>query len=94
MRIQSHRHRHGNGWHFHAHPFHRDPHGSFRALKGADPVYQLFGAPAFTQTKLREPDGKGVLAFYMRPGLHGIHTEDWDEALSFFDRTVLKPASK
>ncbi len=71
-----------------------DPHGSFRALKGADPAYLLFGAPAFTQTKLRRPDGKGVLAFYMRPGLHGIHTEDWDEALSFFDRTVLKPASK
>ena len=71
-----------------------DPHGSFRALKGADPVYQLFGAPAFTQTKLREPDGKGVLAFYMRPGLHGIHTEDWHEALSFFDRTVPKATTK
>jgi hypothetical protein len=71
-----------------------DPHGSFRALKGADPVYELFGAPAFTQTKLREPDGKGVLAFYMRPGLHGIHTEDWDEALSFFDRTVPKATTK
>ncbi|MCA3694695.1 hypothetical protein [Aquidulcibacter sp.] len=67
-----------------------DPHGSFRALKGADPVYQLFGQQAFTQTKLRHPDGKGVLAFYMRPGLHGIHTEDWTEALSFFDRTVPK----
>ena len=71
-----------------------DPHGSFRALKGADPVYQLFGAPAFTQTKLREPDGIGVLAFYMRPGLHGIHTEDWDEALAFFDRTVPKATTK
>ncbi len=71
-----------------------DPHGSFRALKGADPVYQLFGAPAFTQTKLRRPDGNGVLAFYMRPGLHGIHTADWDEALAFFDRTVPKATTK
>lgn len=68
-----------------------DPHGSFRALKGAEPVYQLFGAPAFTQTDLRRPDGKGVVAFYMRPGLHGIHTEDWTEARAFFDRTLPKP---
>lgn len=70
-----------------------DPHGSFRALKGADPVYQLFGMPAFTQSKLREPEDKGVLGFYMRPGLHGIHTEDWDEALSFFDRTAPKASA-
>ncbi|MCE2891110.1 MAG: hypothetical protein O9270_10085 [Aquidulcibacter sp.] len=70
-----------------------DPHGSFRALQGADPVYQLYGAPAFSQIKLRQPDSQGVLAFYMRPGLHGIHTEDWEEALSFFDRTVPTPAS-
>jgi hypothetical protein len=30
----------------------------------------------------------------MRPGLHGIQTEDWDEALAFFDRTVPKATTK
>ena len=67
-----------------------DPHGSFRALMGADPVYRLYGLPGFAQTSLTKPAEVGPLAFYMRPGLHGIHSQDWAQALAFFDRTVPK----
>jgi hypothetical protein len=61
-----------------------DPHGSYRALVGASPAYQLFGAPMFSQDSLKQAATIGPLAFYMRGGLHGIHSEDWDEALAFF----------
>jgi hypothetical protein len=60
-----------------------DPHGSFRALQGASPVYTLLGAQPSAQGDLRKPAETGPLAYYMRPGLHGIHTEDWEKTLAF-----------
>lgn len=62
-----------------------DPHGSYRALVGASPAYELFGAPPFTQDSLKTQAANGPLSFYMRSGLHGIHSEDWREALAFFE---------
>jgi hypothetical protein len=61
-----------------------DPHGSYRALVGASPAYELFSARAFAQSDLKVAATLGPLAFYMRGGLHGIHSEDWREALAFF----------
>jgi hypothetical protein len=61
-----------------------DPHGSYRALVGASPAYELYGVPKFSQTDPKVAATQGPLAFYMRPGLHGIHSQDWREALSFF----------
>jgi hypothetical protein len=61
-----------------------DPHGSYRALVGASPVYELYGASPFVQPDLKVAATTGPLAFYMRGGLHGIHSEDWREALAFF----------
>jgi hypothetical protein len=60
-----------------------DPHGAVRAASGASPVYELFGQSRFQQTDLRKPDFGPGLVTYMRPGLHGIHTEDWEMALTF-----------
>jgi pimeloyl-ACP methyl ester carboxylesterase len=60
-----------------------DPHGAVRAAAGASPVYELYGKQPFSQTDLRKPDYGPSLVTYMRPGLHGVHTEDWDKALTF-----------
>ena len=65
-----------------------DPHGAIRAAAGASPVYQLYGDAPFLQRDLRTPDFGPQLVTYMRPGLHGIHTEDWDLALAFLDRKL------
>jgi len=62
-----------------------DPHGAFRAAQGAAPVYQLAGAPAFTQSDLSAMDLSGPLVTYMRPGLHGVHRSDWEKALAFLN---------
>jgi len=62
-----------------------DPHGAFRAAQGAAPVYQLAGAPPFSQNDLRAMDASAPLATYMRGGLHGVHRSDWEKALAFLD---------
>lgn len=62
-----------------------DPSGSFRAIQGASPVYQLYGASALRQTKLAQPDLTGPLALFMRPGTHGVTTGDWRIFLDFLD---------
>lgn len=62
-----------------------DPSGSFRAMLGAWPVYRLHGVPPLTQTKLAEPDLTKPLAFFMRPGTHGVTTADWATFLTFLD---------
>jgi hypothetical protein len=65
-----------------------DPHGAVRAAAGASPVYELYGSARFTQTDLRTPDFEPQVVTYMRTGLHGVHNEDWDEALAFLEKKV------
>ena len=62
-----------------------DPAGMFRAVQGANPVYRLYGAPAFTQTKLADPDLSRPQAYFMRRGTHGVTTQDWTRFLDFLD---------
>ena len=62
-----------------------DPSGTFRAVQGASPAYQLYGAPPFTQTRLADPDLSKPLAFFMRQGTHGVTGADWDRFLTFLD---------
>ncbi len=62
-----------------------DPQGAFRAAQGASPVYELFGAPAFSQTRLTESDMRAPIAYFMRPGRHGVTTGDWTYFLDFLD---------
>ncbi|WP_051279023.1 glucuronyl esterase domain-containing protein [Hellea balneolensis] len=62
-----------------------DPEGAFRAAQGASPVYELYGAQGLEQTKLTEFMPQNDLAFWIRPGTHGVVKEDWPAFLEFMD---------
>lgn len=71
-----------------------DPNGALAALHGADPVYRLAGAPPFEQTDPRKPEMDKPLAYFWRPGFHGVHQSDWDRALDFLDAQWGQPPKK
>jgi hypothetical protein len=71
---------------------HSDPIGAVLATQGASPAYQLFGAPAFVQQDLRQMNLASPQVTYMRPGLHGVHTSDWEKILDFLDARLPPPA--
>jgi hypothetical protein len=62
-----------------------DPNGAFRAGLGADPVYELYGARGLDQTGLKPYDPTAGIAFWIRPGTHGVVKEDWPAFLAFLD---------
>ena len=62
-----------------------DPNGAFRAAKGADAAYELFGARGLTQDRLDGFDPTAELSFWIRPGTHGVVEEDWPAFLDFLD---------
>jgi hypothetical protein len=62
-----------------------DPNGAFRAAMGADPVYELYGARGLDQTGLKPYDPTAEIAFWIRPGTHGVVKEDWPAFLEFLN---------
>ena len=62
-----------------------DPEGAFRAAKGAAPAYKLYGSEGLRQSRLTEYDPTADIAFWMRPGTHGVVKEDWPAFLDFMD---------
>lgn len=62
-----------------------DPQGAFRAAEGAGPVYALFGAKGLGQQRMNAFNPDADIAFFVRPGLHGVTTRDWDKTLTFLD---------
>lgn len=62
-----------------------DPNGAFRAGQGASPVYALYGATGLTAARLDEFRPKDRVAFWIRPGTHGVVEEDWPAFLDFLD---------
>lgn len=62
-----------------------DPNGSFRAALGANPAYQLYGRAGLTQNRLSSFIPGDAVAFWMRPGTHGVTEEDWPAFLTFLD---------
>lgn len=62
-----------------------DPNGAFRAAMGADAVYELYGARGLDQTSLKPYDPTAEIAFWIRPGTHGVVKEDWPAFLAFLD---------
>ena len=70
-----------------------DPRGEFSSVKGAEPVYQLFGKrglgvsdmPAVDQPVLGD-----AMAYHVRSGKHDITAYDWAQYLDFADRELAK----
>ncbi len=62
-----------------------DPNGAFRAALGADPVYELYGSQGLQQKRLSKWSPAADLAFWIRPGTHGVVKEDWPAFLEFLD---------
>lgn len=62
-----------------------DPEGAFRAAQGATPVYKLYGSDGLRQSKLTAFDPSADIAFWIRPGTHGVVKEDWPAFLDFMD---------
>ena len=62
-----------------------DPNGAFRAAIGADPAYELFGRTGLAQERLDDWRPGADLAFWIRPGTHGVVKEDWPAFLEFLD---------
>ncbi len=62
-----------------------DPNGAFRAALGADPVYELLGAEGLEQDRLNQWRPGADIAFWIRPGTHGVVKEDWPAFLEFLD---------
>jgi hypothetical protein len=62
-----------------------DPNGAFRAALGADPAYELLGSEGLEQDRLGDWRPDADLAFWIRPGTHGVVKEDWPAFLEFLD---------
>ncbi len=62
-----------------------DPEGAFKAAIGANPVYELYSSGGLRQRELTGFDPNADIAFWMRPGTHGVVEEDWPAFLKFMD---------
>ncbi|PQA88390.1 glucuronyl esterase domain-containing protein [Hyphococcus luteus] len=62
-----------------------DPNGAFRAAMGADAVYEMLGSDGLEQGRLDIWKPGADLAFWIRPGTHGVVEEDWPAFLEFLD---------
>lgn len=62
-----------------------DPNAAFAAAQAASPVWEIYGEKGLRQQRLDEFDPAANIAFFMRPGTHGITEEDWPAFLDFLD---------
>lgn len=62
-----------------------DPNGAFRAAIGADPAWEFAGSAGLEQSQLDEWRPQADIAFWIRPGTHGVVKEDWPAFLAFLD---------
>lgn len=62
--------------------------GAFTSMRGANPVYELFGLEGLPASELPEPGhpSVGTLGFSLHDGGHTVLPEELDEALDFVDR--------
>jgi Asp-tRNA(Asn)/Glu-tRNA(Gln) amidotransferase A subunit family amidase len=69
-----------------------DPNGSFRAAQGASTAWEAFGQTGLQQDRLVPFKPEANLAFWIRPGTHGVVEEDWPAFLQFLDAHFGKTA--
>lgn len=65
-----------------------DPAAAFAAARAASDAYALFGSDGLAQPNMRLSNLAADIAFYVRPGGHGVRSSDWDRALDFLDTHV------
>ena len=68
-----------------------DPLGEFLSVKGAEPVYALFGRKGLGVTDhpaIDNPVHGDALAYHIRSGEHDITPYDWAQYLDFADRVM------
>ena len=65
-----------------------NPAGQFEVLKAADPVYRFLGVSGLdTQTMPATGElSSGTLGYFIRPGKHSMHAEDWKAFMDFADK--------
>lgn len=62
-----------------------DPAGAWRAARAASPIWALYDTAGLVQTEPDRMTPEGRISYYIRPGLHGVRTEDWAAFLAFLD---------
>lgn len=62
-----------------------DPAGAFDAAKAANPAWQNAGKDGLTAERLDEFNPEDDIAFWLRPGTHGVVKEDWPAFLEFLN---------
>lgn len=62
-----------------------DPEGAFIAARGATPAYVALGKTGLAAQRLNDYRPNDDIAFWIRPGTHGIVKEDWPAFLAFMD---------
>lgn len=62
-----------------------DPQGSWRALEGAAPAWEGFGSRGLGQSRFPKADSTAPATFFLRGGLHGVHSSDWRFTLDWLE---------
>ncbi|MEP1230990.1 MAG: alpha/beta hydrolase, partial [Litorimonas sp.] len=62
-----------------------DPNGAFLAAQQADGVWKAANKTGLNQNRLKDFDPKADIAFWQRPGTHGVVKEDWEAFLEFLN---------
>ncbi|MEO1028783.1 MAG: hypothetical protein AAFX02_06950 [Pseudomonadota bacterium] len=62
-----------------------DPNGAFRSAIGANPVWQLFGYDGLKAEGLKDYRPEDDIAYFLRPGGHGVTRTDVAAILAFAD---------
>lgn len=62
-----------------------DPNGAFIAAQQVDGLWENAGKSGLDQTRLKDFNPKADIAFWQRPGTHGVVKEDWPAFLDFLD---------
>lgn len=62
-----------------------DPNGAFIAAQQVHPLWAQNGYTGLDQTRLNDFNANADIAFWQRPGTHGVVKEDWPAFLQFLD---------